>query len=389
MGLTPEQILAAETETDVVALDVVIADLTDLGFGATAWQPGSKARTLVQAVSKQIAGAGRVAPKLLRNVLLGLATGEGLDLIAERVYGGLTQPEFLRRPARAAERTVTFTVAASASPIVVAPGSVVATPEGQQYTTTNTVGVAVAAGATSASITIRARVPGRAANAGTVSRLVTAYAGTTIADEGITLPGTDRESDTLLTRRLELRWSEQTYAVGPRAYELWSYGADPAITRVWVAPPGGGAPNTFAIYLATPDGPATGPQVALAQAAYSTSRRAVNDIPVATAATSTTQTIEATITVDRRYATTTTEATIAAALDAWIGALPIGGERIPSSAAVGKLYRDSIRRRIFAQPGVLLLDLVTPSADVTLSASRIVNPTFDLTVVYVDAPGGA
>lgn len=388
MSLTPEQILAAETETDSVALDSVLADLVDIGFAATAWQAGSKARTLVQAFARQLAGAGRVAPKILRNVLLGLAKREGLDLLVERVYGGLQDPERLRRAARACERSIRFTVAASASAIVVAPGSVVSTPEGQQFTTTNASGVAVAAGVTSAAITIRARLPGRAANSGQVNRLVTAYAGTTITDDGITLPGTDRESDELLTRRTELLWSQHTYAVGPRAYERWAYEADDAITRVWVAPPGS-SPNQFAVYLATPDGPATAPQVALVQAAYSTSRRAINDLPVATAATSTTQTIQAAITVDRRYALQTTEATIEAALEAWLGALPIGGERIPSSAAVGKLYRDSIRRVLFAQPGVLLADLLTPSTDVTLSASRIVNPIFSLVVTYADAPGGA
>lgn len=385
MSLTPEQILAAETETDVIALDTVIADLIELGFAATAWQPGSKARTLVQAVAKHIAGAGRVAPKLLRGVLLGLAKGDALDLLATYVYGGKLDATWLRRAARAAERTVRFAVAASASDISIAPGSVVATPEGQQFATTNASPVAVVAGATSAPITIRARVPGRAANVGTVSRLVTAYAGTTLSDDTITLPGTDREDDALLTRRLELRWAEQTYAVGPRAYELWAYEADPAITRVWVAPPGDIA-NRFRIYLATADGPATPTQVAAVQAAYTTSRRAVNDDPIAAAATTSTQTIQASITVDRRYASVTTQATIEAALTAWLGSLPIGGERIPTTASVGKLYRDSIRRRLFAQPGVLLASLTLPATDITLAASRIVTPIFDLTVSYADAP---
>jgi phage-related baseplate assembly protein len=385
MSLTPEQILAIETETDVVALDAVILDLTELGFAATAWQPGAKARTLIQAFAKHVAGSSRVAPKLLRSVLLGLSKGDSLDLLAMYVYGGKLDAQFLRRQARAAERTVRFAVAASASDISIAPGSVVATPEGQQFTTTNASPVAVSAGGTSAPITIRARVPGRAANVGTVSRLVTAYAGTTLTSDTITLPGTDRESDALLTRRLELRWSEQTYAVGPRAYELWAYGADQAITRVWVAPPGDIA-NRFRIYLATEDGPATPTQVAAVQAAYTVDRRAVNDDPIAAEATTTTQTIQAAITVDRRYAAKTTEATLAAALATWIGSLPIGGERIPTSAASGKLYRDSIRRKLFAQPGVLLVDLALPATDITLAPSRIITPTFDLSVTYADAP---
>lgn len=375
MPLTLQQLLTPTTETE--ALDGLLATLRELGFRTTSWQTGSVQLSIVRAVARMGSGLTTTTARIAAGGLLGLSTGDWLDLIG----AWFALP---RLAAVATRGEAAFTSAASAPAHSITHGSIIydrAT--GQRFATVSGfgAGVALVPGA-SVTIGVYALAPGVAGNVAIDSTLalVTPYSGVTAtfvplaepdSDTWITTDGAEQESDDRYTRRLELRWAELTYAVGFRAYELWALTASASVTRVRVLQ-NYPTENLVRVVLANATGAATVGEVSAVDAYVSDDdRRAINDDVEASAADVNAQAITL---APRVRLGTTTQAEIEAAILALCNALPIGGTRI-AGAVAGRLLRDAIIVAVGSLPGVTSVGLTAPAADVVLGGTDIVSPT--------------
>ncbi len=375
MPLTLQQLLTPTTETQ--ALDGLLATLRELGFRTTSWQTGSIQLSLVRAVARMGSGLTVSIAAIASGGLLGLSTGAWLDLVA----AWFGEARVLAQPTIG---DVTYTNPISGSPQIIQNGSIfcdLAT--GQRFFTTDEP-LALAPG-DSIDIPCQAMIAGKAGNVALTStlRLVTPYSGVTATftprpepdtDEWIITQGTDDESDARLTRRLELRWAELTYAVGFRAYELWALEASDSVTRVRVLQ-NYPTENLVRVVLANADGTATGGEVTEVTDYITADRYAINDLPSVSAA----DVVSQAITLTPRIRTgTTTASEVEAAILALVNSIPIGGTRI-AGAAAGRLLRDQIIAAVMALPGVTSVGLSVPATDVVLGGTDIIEPTFSIT----------
>lgn len=235
---------------------------------------------------------------ILAHILAGLATGHYgyLDYIARQATPFTATGEMLegwaglkavtRKPATAAAGTVTFTGAAGAT---IPAGTSVLRGDGLAFATT----AEVTLGATgSAAVPIACIVAGAAGNCpvGTTFSLTSGVVGiasaatTTTAISG----GGEVEGDSSLRSRMLLAYANPPQGGSASDYRQWSL-AVPGVTRAWVTPAGMG-PNTVVLYFMMDDAqaalggypqgtngvaaeelrdkPATGDQLALANAIY-------------------------------------------------------------------------------------------------------------------------
>lgn len=375
MPLTLQQLLTPTTEQQ--ALDGLLATLRELGFRTSSWQTGSVQLSLVRAVARMGAQSTTTVAAIAAGGLIGLSSGAWLDLVA--AWFGEA-----RVLAKSTVGESTWTNPVSGSPQSIIKGSIVydrAT--GHRYQTT-TATFSLLAG-TSATVGLSALVPGKAGNIPLDSTiaLVTSYSGVTVTlkplaapndDEWITTQGTDDEDDDRLTRKLELRWAELTYAVGFRAYEYWALKASDSITRVRVLQ-NYPTENLVRVVLANADGTATGAEVTEVTDYITADKYAINDVPSVSAADVVSQAITLT---PRIRAGTTTAAEVEAAILALVNSIPIGGTRI-AGAAAGRLLRDQIIAAVMALPGVTSVGLSVPATDIVLGGTDIIDPVFTVT----------
>jgi hypothetical protein len=80
---------------------------------------------------------------------------------------------------------------------------------------------------------------------------------------------------------------------------------------------------------------------------------------------------------------TTSVADIEDAWDAYLASMPIGGVRV-AGAPAGRLLREGLTKAILCGlPGVESVNLTTPSSDVVMGASEIIDPTYVITPEWV------
>lgn len=368
MPLSVAQILASTTEQQ--ALDGMLATLRGLGFRTTSWQDGSVQKTLLRAVARSYAGASNVLAQTL-DALLVRPAGAWQD-VRGTYWFGLPRLEAVQ-----AIRDTTWTSAPSAPPHVIARGSIITTAEGVRYETLGpALGTSLGTGAT-VTIEVRALEAGTGGNVaeGTALSLVTPYAGVTVAFDGEpTTLGAPRETDARYQERLDRRWSEVTYSVGLRAYELWALTADASIARTvaW-----NNYPNENDVRVTIDEG--TVGQVANVEA-YIAGRSPPNDVVTVTAAV---ERVIAVVATPRIRVGTTTVDELQDAWQAYADALPIGGTRV-AGATAGRFLREGLTRVALCQlSGVESVGLVTPAADVLLARDEIVRLTFTVTPEWI------
>lgn len=367
MSLAPSQILSRLTETQVV--DTVFEVARELGFRTTSWQDASTRKTLIRGFARNFASASNVLADTLDRVFLapggeGEIAGLWQDIVGTYWY------QLPRLEAVRCERAVVYACAASSGPHVITTGSQF-TADGQAFEVTSA-DTALAAGA-SVTLAARALTAGTAANVATTAtcRLVTPYAGVTATLDGDpTQEGTAREGNARYQTRLDLRWSEMTYSVGLRAYELWALTADPSINRVaaW-----SNHPDPNAIYVACE--PGTVAQLANVTA-YFAGRMAVNDVPTAVAANPVARTITA---APRIRTGSTTVAEIEAAITEYLDSMPLGGVRV-AGAPAGRLLPEVLARVVLCQfSGVDSFGLSDPAAPEILGRDDYIVPAYAIT----------
>jgi phage-related baseplate assembly protein len=354
-GVTVDQALAA-----------VVADLQSLGFVSDSWQAGAVQRNLLTAYATGYAGLSRVVRDLVLQILVN-PSGEWQDLFGLRWY------QLPRLEAVATERTIKIVSAASAPPYVVTDGSMVTTTDGTRVRYRVVGSHPVAAGATVTAIPVVAEFAGSAGNvpaSTAMSPQVPTYSGLTVSLEGApTVNGADRESDPRYQERLDRRWSEMTYSVGLRAYELWAMTAAPTVTRVR-ALNNYPDPNDVRIVL-YPGEPSEIAQVE----AYIASRHPPNDVVTVSAANVVPQSI---VLNPRTYAGVTA-AQVEAAVRRAVDAHPIGGY-VVSGASAGRLLRERLSEALLCGGLAQTAGIDSPDDDVVLGATDVVAPTFTTTL---------
>jgi uncharacterized phage protein gp47/JayE len=362
---TARQILAATTEQQAL-----LATLQELGFTTTSWQDGSIQKTLLKAIARSYAGSATTLANVLDALLIN-PSGQWQDIRGTYWFG---KP---RLEAVQAIRDVTFASAASAPSHSILLGSIVTTAAGVRFEVTATDAPGALSPGGSVTLEVRAIEAGIAGNvpSTTALSLVTPYAGVTAAFDGDpATEGTARETDARYQTRLDLRWSELTYSVGLRAYELWALEGDASVDRVvaWNNYPN---ENDVRVTLAA----GTVGQIANVEA-YIAGRSPPNDEVTVQAANVVVQQVTSS---PRIRVGTTTVAEYEAAIQAYLDALPIGGTKIAGGGA-GRLLREGITRTcLCGLTGVESVGLTVPAADVVLGRDDIVTATFTTTPEWI------
>lgn len=366
MGLTARQILAGTTEQKV--LDDWFAVFRDLGFNTTSWQDGSVQKTILRAAARSYAGSANTLADVLDALIIN-PRGQWQDIRGTYWY------QLPRQEASQALRAITFTSAASASPHSITVGSIVATARGIRYETI--AGPVSLSPGTSETIACRAIEPGISGNvaAATPLSLVTSYAGVTAAFSGApTYAGTERETDACYQFRQDRRFSELTYSVGLRAYELWALNADPSIERVvaWNNYPN---PGDIRITIA----PGTAEQIDNVEA-YIAARTPPHDYPTVTAATVINVDV---VSAPRIRVGTTSVAELEAAWQAYFDSMPIGGVRV-AGAPAGRLLPEYLTRIALCElSGIESVSLSDPDEPLVMARDEIITGVFTTTPEWV------
>lgn len=379
--------------TEAEALDICLDLLTTMGFNATSWQSGSKARTLVQLTSRLYAQTTDVIAQIAAGGFNGLATGGWLTALSASHY------ENTRVAAITTQGEMVLTSTATAPPHVIAIGdlqiSTTATSTAATQTYRNTTGGTLNPGST-LTLAFEAEVAGDDANIANGSTLYmwTPLVGVTVTNPAIgttgtwiTRPGVDVESDAVLTQRNADKWAQLSYAATDGAYANWAREALPGVvTRVKVRSNNPYGAGTVDVVCATATGGISAGQATTVldyiNGTDGVGRRPINDIPSVQSAAVHTPTVGGIVTVAAAYQTTTTEAVIKAALDSYFNALDIGGTVIPPSSSGVAVYSKMVAA-VEALPGVISAAL-TPTADIALSELQIIaGVTYaGLSVVY-------
>lgn len=367
MPLTLAQLRSPMTRAQALASFIAILD--SLGFNASSWQAGSIQRTVLEAAAHGWSSVTTIADSLSRIVFNADASGDALTAYSASHYANS------RTAATYTTGMIRLTCAAVAGPYGIVASQVVAA-DSAGHTYRNTGAGTLYPGGT-LDLEVVAEVSGTGSNVanGTITTLQTPLAGVTVSNPAyggtgtwITTAAVDAEADGTLRTRNTSRWGTLSYASPAAAYENFALGADPDVTRVWVDDSNPGGPGTLYVYCARAAGTATAPDVANVQAAFNL-KHPCNAIPTAIAATEQLQDVTFTAYIETAKNTSATQAAIAAAVDAVINTLPIGGNHPPGSAT-GYLYRSELLGAITAIDGVEGVTMTAPAADVALTSAR-------------------
>ncbi len=390
--LTLQQLINPPTEDQV--LTTILAALTQMGFEATSWQPGSIQLTILRTIARLMAALGVTIQQIAAGGFTVLAgsgqipgTSGFLQLIAAYVYNVTPYP------AASTIGQVLLTSIPAAPLHTFAAGDLVISdqPTGTAgaITYTNTTGGSLAPGST-LSVEFKADSAGQLSNIPTgttiyfwtplvgVSPSIPAYLA---LGTWITTPGQDAESDDSIVARCIGQWSQLTYGNINGAYEVWARKALPALTRVSVQSAAGD--GNVILVGATALGPLTGPQCTTVTdyingTTDGVGRRPLNDIVStipATAESSPSLVIDAYVTSD---VIDTIAATMSAALLKYIGSIPIGGT-ILTVATSGVVIYSALNAIAKDLPGVRKVAW-NISADIPLTATQIYTPSITVNV---------
>jgi uncharacterized phage protein gp47/JayE len=359
MALSLQQLLKPTTEEQ--ALSFLLDTLESLGFVTTSWQDGSVQRNILTAVARQYAGATTVTRTIVEGILV-RPSGLWLDLVGTFRFG------IQRLAAVRTRRSVVLTSASSAPSHVIAAGSFLAV-DTVRY---RVIGTHALAPGNAITVSVEAEFAGIAGNAPESAEVVVqqpAYSGVTAAFAGPpVIIGVDDESDERYFRRIELRWTELTYSVGLRAYELWALTAAPSVRRVRAL---NNYPTENLVRVVLDPGVAS--EIAQVEA-YIADRHPPNDLVTVQAASVVTQPI----TYAPRVLAGTNVDALNAELQTMLDEMPIGGVRI-AGAPAGRLLRERIHSALLCRQGVQSVGLTVPAADVVLGATDVVQGQYTVT----------
>lgn len=387
--LSLNQLTSSVTEEQ--ALQLILDELTSLGYQATSWQTGSIQRTLIQMLARVISDLSVSQARYNSGYHPLLAEEYFQDLLGEYVFD-------LPREAAVStlgKMTLTSSAAApihtwNAGELIIAdkPEAPAQTFLVQESGTLNPGG--------SISVAVEAQVGGAAGNipANSTLYLWTPLVGVTATNPPIVDPvttvllttwittfGADKESLPRFAERMSLRWAETQSPGTADGYRAIALKALPAMTRCDVRE---GTPDGYVLITgATAAGGLTSGEIDTISDYFEGAfdgkvRRMINDtLTIQSAAELTTPALDLEISVDSVYANDAATRVTSALRDLF-GSLPIGGELV-SPSTVGKVYQSRVIETIMSQAGVRRVSGV-PS-DITLSPDEIYVPTITITVV--------
>lgn len=383
--LSLRQLLTPVPEDDV--LQFFLEALDSLGFTATSWQSNSAARTIVQSFASVVSDLTFAIADITAGGFAGLAAGPYADMVGQYMFK-------LVRVAAAptiGQMVLTSDVAAPIhswgdGELLIADGD-----QGQSAHTftVDSAGTTTLNPGTSILVTVRAAVPGAAANQLAPNspnlQLWTPLVGVTVTNPPnppttpvntwITSPGADKETDGPGGRynaRMLGRWDRLTYGNTDGAYVAWVLEAVPEITRLSVRE--GATEGSVHIVAATAIGGIDAGQIQaikdfLNGVTDGVGRRPINDVlEVVSANQIATPPLELVIVVASPFSTGAI-ARVAAALVTLQGTLPIGGKKLQNSST-GKVLLADLYKTVTAQQGVLDVDFAFVN-DVPLGADDI------------------
>ena len=328
------EILVAKTADDLVKDQLAVMQTADPPLPVTAWQEGGTARTLIDAECEALADVHATVAMLGASAFLGEATGEWLTLRAKSTF------DLDRILATYTRGTVTLTCTALAGPETITPGAlVITTPSGLLYRSTNAANVVVPNNG-SVTIPVRAEASGKGYNVSLAGATIVtpAAAGMSVSAASlltwITTTARDAETDPELRTRCRARWATlATAGCGTRdayAFNILSAtmdgtdtGTSAGATRVgFLNVPGDG---TVPIRVAGSSGLLTDEQRD-AIIAWVEVRRPITDTPEIAHATPVSVNPVGTVTFKAGLNTSTNRSAVAAAIRAYVNALPMGGD---------------------------------------------------------------
>ncbi len=234
--------------------------LDEVGFTATSWQEGSIPLAMVEMGADLWSRFSRVAVFLRDMGFNNTSSGEALTRFSRSHY----QNE--RQQAVPAQRIITLRCEETEGPHSIDVGDIIVTnDEGFEFrNVVDPAGEFPAAGypvllpsGGSLQLVVQADQPGTASdsNPGTVTTLVTTFAGMTIEEEEKRAPGVDEESDERLRLRNSLKWALLTrFGLIDEAVVALALNASEAVHRVRVQSSNPDGPGTFRVYVTGVEG---------------------------------------------------------------------------------------------------------------------------------------
>jgi uncharacterized phage protein gp47/JayE len=356
VSLTLAQLLTPKTEEQ--ALDELLAFLTGLGFTASSWQPGSKARHIIQLMARLRSSFSNTTLLITKGRYNDTAEADWLTLKSSSDFNNT------RAPAVAAQIRVRFDDPSGYGPFTVAAsGLIVRDEDGATYRSIDA--LSLAENATNVQIRFNAEVAGAASSPSSVS-LVTPLAGVDVSLFEIIRPGADPESDERLRERNRSKWSSLSQAAPGDAYRAWAMEASNSVTRVWVDDLNPRGPGTIDVIIAgvsgaLPGGVATTVDSYINGGIDGIYRRPLSANLLVKNATNYTVNVTGVLYSHASYDLATIRTTVQNAVNAYISTVAVGG-----TVLLAELYR-----RIMAIDGVRNVVLSAPTSDLTVTAGQV------------------
>ena len=367
MSLTLAQLLTPKTEEQ--ALDELLAILNGLGFSASSWQPGSKARHIVQVMARLRSSLSNTTLLITKGRYNDTAEGEWLSLKSRSDFNNE------RSPAVAAQIRVKFDDNSGAGPFSVSASDlVVKDQDGATYRSIDA--LSLAQNATNVQIRLNAEVPGAGSHPSSVA-LVTQLAGVDIALVEIIRPGSNAEADERLRDRNRSKWSTLSPAAPGDAYRTWAMEASNSVTRVYVDDLNPRGPGSIDVLIAgvsgaLPSGVATTVQSYINGGVDGIYRRPLSTNLLVKNATNYNVTVTGTLYSSTSYDLTTIRTTVHNAINEYVSTVAVGG-----TVLLAELYR-----RIMAVEGVRNVQLTAPTTDLVVTAGQVPVGNPSLTSVH-------
>ena len=356
MSLTLQQLLTPKTEEQ--ALDELLQFLDGIGFSATSWQSGSKARHLVQLLARLRSSFSNTTLLITKGRYNDTAEGSWLHLFSKSHYNNEVVP------AETARIRVRLNDTSDAGPFTVTTGNSIAKDDnGVTYRNLTTISLPEGGNLL---FDYEAESPGALAEIPISVSLVTPMAGVTVTLDSVLRPGANQESDTRLRDRNRSKWSTLSQAAPGDAYRTWAMEASAAVTRVWVDDLNPRGPGSIDVIIAGVSGALPG-SVADTVLDYINGgvdgvyRRPLSANLAVISATNHTVNVTGSVYSSGSYDLATVRTAAHAAITSYISTVAVGG-----TVLLAELYR-----RVMAVDGVRNVQFSSPTADVTVTPGQV------------------
>lgn len=354
----------ASKTTPPQALALLLNYLSVAGLPATAWQPGSVPRVLLEGESVAYADAMNLAAAIANGNILDLSAGEWLTQLASNMY------QIARKPALFAKGNVRITNN-SGSVFTQAAGSLLASSTQSRTAFRILTAITSLANGSSVNVVAQAEEAGLGGNVAvnTITSLLTPYPGITISNPGasnvwLTQIGTREEFDASLRIRCKARWPQLGGGPTLLAYEGWALSiAQVTQARVFPNADSGGfvKDGKILVIVAGDSNPLDG-SVAAAVDAYMTPRLGICVRMSVNVAAAFDLAVVATLYVEPAYL-----ATAAAAADASLRLL-VASRRIGQ-----RIYRSEIVEALMSVAGAGDAVVSLPATDAVVPQTSILS----------------